>query len=228
MTELEYEKATKGNTGAPYADGSYAWGTTLLSNLWEVRLNENGADTSITAAINGGVPPNANLAKSNNCCQPLPYTCTCQNTIYGRNAAHTLSMIGEGPVGCGIFARDNTLTRAQTGATYWGIMEMTGNVLEQVVSVYGNAADNVAANTISAYTGLWGNGVVHNATGLPDVANWPITLRNNRCGYGVRGGSWNSDINRGRVADRNDIGNGTNNSTPFTPRNNMLGGRGVR
>ncbi|MBX3102453.1 MAG: SUMF1/EgtB/PvdO family nonheme iron enzyme [Bacteroidetes bacterium] len=228
MTELEYEKACKGTTGAPYVDGAYAWGTTLFSELYEVRLTENGTDTVITAPINLNVPPNAHINWNYECCAANPYNyyCQCvQGGHYGRNAANTLSNLGGGPVGCGIFARDHTLTRVQTGATYWGIMEMTGNVNEMVVSVYGNASDNVANTTISAYTGLWGNGVVNNSTGLADVANWPLDLRNGRCGFGVRGGSWYSDLNRGRVGDRQEISNSNGNSNS---RQNYNGGRGVR
>ena len=37
----------------------------------------------------------------------------------------------------GIFARDATTTRDYTGATYFGIMEMSGNVRELVISVWG-------------------------------------------------------------------------------------------
>jgi formylglycine-generating enzyme required for sulfatase activity len=82
------------------------------------------------------------------------------------------------PVRAGVFATP-TASRVAAGAAYWGIMEMSGNVWEQAVTV-GHA-------TGRAFTGLHGNGAL-TAAGGADVANWPGAT-----GSGHRGGDFSAD-----------------------------------
>jgi formylglycine-generating enzyme required for sulfatase activity len=96
-----------------------------------------------------------------------------------------------GPLRVGAFAAANT-TRAQAGASYWGIMELSGNVLERTVSV-GNT-------TGREFTGLHGNGSL-DAGANADVSNWPGT---DAIGSGFRGGNWFRAIELLRVSDRGD------------------------
>ncbi len=77
-------------------------------------------------------------------------------------------------------------TREATGASYYGIMEMSGNLWERTVTV-GNPAGRV-------FNGKHGNGVLNNVyipgqlnIGDADVVNWPA---NTALGSGFRGGAW--------------------------------------
>lgn len=77
-------------------------------------------------------------------------------------------------------------TRQATGASYYGIMEMSGNMWERTVT---------AGNTTGrSFTGIHGNGVVSNVFivgvldyGDADVSTWP---GNTALGSGFRGGAW--------------------------------------
>ncbi|MGI9192879.1 MAG: SUMF1/EgtB/PvdO family nonheme iron enzyme [Chitinophagaceae bacterium] len=115
------------------------------------------------------------------------------------------------PARVGNFARAGN-TRAQSGATFYGILDMTGNVVERCISVAGSQG--------RAFTGLHGNGSLNATTGLYDVSNWPSGASPQTS---FRGGSFQeSAIPRGMVSDRS-LGLFTNNTRAA---NN--GGRGVR
>jgi len=83
----------------------------------------------------------------------------------------------QGPMRVGVFAKSGT-TRVLSGASYYGIMELSGNLWEQAVSV-GNA-------TGRAFTGVHGNGAL-NTDGNADETAWPGAT-----GSGFRGSSWDS------------------------------------
>ncbi len=78
---------------------------------------------------------------------------------------------------CGALATA-TSTRVSSGATYYGLMEMSGNVWEACVSA-GNAGG-------LAFTGTHGDGKIAANGGLHNVPNWPIA--NTGDGLGYRGG----------------------------------------
>lgn len=100
-----------------------------------------------------------------------------------------------GPFRCGIFAAStNNPTREQAGATFYGVMEMSGNLWERYVTVY-NAPGR-------SFTGLHGNGVLA-SNGNADVANWPGT---DAVGAGFRGGRYHWSISEGCVSDRSRVG----------------------
>ena len=87
-----------------------------------------------------------------------------------------------GPMRTGVFATGST-TRVQAGSTYYGIMEMSGNLWERTVTV-GNA-------TGRAYTGDHGNGAL-SAAGYADISTWPGYVTSEvtgATGSGLRGGS---------------------------------------
>jgi formylglycine-generating enzyme required for sulfatase activity len=71
--------------------------------------------------------------------------------------------------------------RQSAGATYYGIMEMSGNVLEGCVTIsYSQGRDNfIAVN---------GNGSI-DANGNPNVTGWPLSGNQTTYGVGHRGGS---------------------------------------
>ena len=127
------------------------------------------------------------------------------------NAVYTTTY-GTGPVRTGIMSASVTnKNRIETGASYYGIMELTGNVSERSVSL-GTIAGR-------SYTGLNGNGKLNNA-GDADVDYWPgingnasnviantvyggTTGVTNSAGAGRRLSSYNQSItNFGRVSDR--------------------------
>jgi formylglycine-generating enzyme required for sulfatase activity len=94
-------------------------------------------------------------------------TPTTANCVYG-SAAN----IG-GPIRSGAFATSIS-GRRDAGASYWGIMELSGNVWERAISV--------GCTEGRAFTGLHGTGTWASPVG------WPTT----QVGYGVRGCAWNS------------------------------------
>ncbi len=124
----------------------------------------------------------------------------------GANACYANSGSG-GPIRVGAFTKSSS-TRVTAGATYYGIMEMSGNLWERTVTV-GNT-------TGRAFTGAHGDG---NLTGDANPAAWPGT---DAVGAGFRGGNWDGVATHSRVSDRE--------FTAFAWVTRMLdyGGRGVR
>lgn len=162
LTELEFEKACRG-TLVSVAD-EYAWGSTDVAGS-AYTLSDNGA---------------SNEAISSN------YSTTVGNALYNTTDGGI-----NGPVRVGIFSANGSSTgRVTAGATYYGVMEMSGNLMERLVTV-GNA-------TGRAYTGVHGNGEL-DASGNADAALWPAT---DGVGSGFRGGDWSSGTTDMRVSDR--------------------------
>lgn len=121
-----------------------------------------------------------------------------------------------GPLRVGVFAGAAT-TRVQAGATYYGVMEMSGNLYERVVS-------NWYAEG-RAFTGIHGDGLLSSA-GNATTTLWPglntgeVTDAN---GSGFKGGMWNSTTeSQIRVSDRQSI------ASQLTGRFAEYGFRGVR
>lgn len=163
MTELEFEKACRG-TIAP-VNGEYAWGNTT-SDFFSDLSSSSGTDDATHSYANeaiGPTHPTANLNFS--------------------------SATPDGPVRCGMFATSSS-TRTQAGASYYGVMELSGNLWKRPVTI-GQA-------TGRAFTGLNGDGAL-DSTGNANVTNWPGT---DATGAGIRGGYWSLDASYSRVSDR--------------------------
>lgn len=144
----------------------------LSGTLASLPERNSGIDST---HINGMTPPNVALLANLNTVHVWP--------IHG---VHSWGGVHEyGPVGCGIFARDATQSRTQTGASYWGIMEMSGNVGEQCVGVQASS---------TGFTGLWGNGYL--SAGGADVTGWDLSTR------AVRGGSYGDGPRGSYVSSR--------------------------
>ncbi|MGA2625327.1 MAG: SUMF1/EgtB/PvdO family nonheme iron enzyme [Bacteroidota bacterium] len=149
----------------------YAWGTTNITAADAISGTEDGTETITTT--------NAN--------------CCFNNTTFSGGDG------GLGPLRCGIFAK-NTTTREQAGASYYGVMEMSGNLWERLVCV-GNS-------TGRSFTGAHGDGAL-DGSGDANVSNWPGT---NAVGTGYRGGSCDdasSNISHLRTSDREYAGEWT-------------------
>ncbi|MCX6266122.1 MAG: SUMF1/EgtB/PvdO family nonheme iron enzyme [Bacteroidetes bacterium] len=105
------------------------------------------------------------------------------NETTNTSGANAVFLNDTGPMRTGVFATGST-TRALAGSTYFGIMEMSGNLWERTVTV-GSAAGR-------AFTGVHGNGTLSTA-GYADISTWPgyVTAEvTGATGSGLRGGSF--------------------------------------
>lgn len=124
----------------------------------------------------------------------------------------------EGPFRSG-GAAGMAATRIPTGSSYYGALDLSGNVAEQVVSL-GDSAGH-------AFRGTHGDGVLYQGS-HGDNKDWPgySTSYNyvyNAAGAGLRGGAWDdADAEPLRVSDR------TNAALGQTTRDDSAGGRLVR
>ena len=135
MTELEFEKACRG-TNTPVIH-EYAWGNYNWPYVSYI-LNATNRGTQLEEVSNPIV-----------------------------NAGNANMKQGTGGVifRCGIFAASgNPNTRQESGGTYYGIMEMSGNTTEMVVGAYSTAGQS--------YTGLHGDGII-TYYGDGNVHHWP-------------------------------------------------------
>jgi formylglycine-generating enzyme required for sulfatase activity len=163
MTELEFEKACRGPQTA--VSGEKAWGT---------------ADVAVSAYTLSGDGLSIEGIATN-------YSTTVGNAMY----AATRVSGNSGPVRVGIFAANGSNTgRVSSGASYWGIMELSGNLWERPVTF------NYSQGR--AFTGTNGDGVL-TSNGNADAATWPGT---DAVGAGFRGGSWSEGPNNLQVSDR--------------------------
>jgi formylglycine-generating enzyme required for sulfatase activity len=185
LTELEYEKACRGTL--PPVPDEFAWGTTEVANT-HYDLENSGE-------------PNEKIASG--------YNTASGNAAYGLTTPMNGSI--NGPVRVGVFAGNSSNTgRVTAGATYYGILEMSGNLLEHFVTV-GNPAGR-------AFTGKHGNGAIA-GNGNADVQNWPGP---SSLGAGFRGGYWYYHAWYLRISERSGAA-GTD-----ATRYNSDGGRGGR
>ena len=135
-------------------------------------------------------------------------------TNIGLNTGNALyaGTLGPGVLRTGIFSYSASNSRQETGATYYGLAEMAGNVSEFVV--------NCGTPAGLTFSGLHGNGILNDA-GDADVDYWPGINGNNdqgspsaayggsvgvtqNAGAGFRGGSLNTTAHKLRISDRSD------------------------
>lgn len=197
MTELEYEKATRGI--ATPVPNEYAWGSTSIEQVLDInnagRMNEVPTPAGTNAHYD-------NFNENNNT---------------------------NGPVRVGSFATADG-NREQSGASHWGVMEMSGNLWERTVTV-GNTAGR-------SFTGLHGDGrpdtmgdanvdfwpgINGNSNTAQANAEWQGTLGvTNASGSGFRGGAWDTGEPLLRLSLR------INATLTETSRSGNFGFRGVR
>ena len=171
-------------SGVPLVANEYVWGNTTI------------LQATSGALTNGGQGAEVSTASGNGLC------------AYGSANSTTF-----GPLRCG-FAAGAATTRVQAGASYYGVMDMSGNVFEQCVGGYNF--------NYSSFNGLNGDGTI-TAAGLFNTANWP-TAGGGQAGGIARGGSFNSGApGELRLSDRNQMTNNFNQS-----KQSVVGGRGVR
>lgn len=157
MTELEFEKACRG-PALPVPD-EFAWGTATVNTNSYFPINNLGQPNE---SVGGG------------------YSTTAGNAYYADTRAF------DATIRVGIFAaHPSNNGRVTAGATYWGIMEMSGLCWERTVSVGRPESRNFA--------GSHGNGVLL-PNGNADNTDWPGyvggTGVNTAVGVGYRGGAF--------------------------------------
>ncbi len=199
MTELEYEKICRGPLSA--VSGEYAWGSTNLTAAVTISGSaELGLETVLTNSANANY----------------------NSTTFSRGDDFLGSEYVFGPLRAGIFATASS-TREAAGASYYGVMQMSGDLWERVVTI-GNS-------TGIAYTGGHGDGtvdVVASYEGNANTSGWVSgdgTASHGvtgATGAGEKGGAWDSANTALRISDRSKAAN------TDTARANNYGGRGVR
>jgi formylglycine-generating enzyme required for sulfatase activity len=185
MTELEYEKASRGGVSAVYQE--YAWGNTSLFQSSTYSISNSG---------------NANSSISNVGTQT-------GNAQIGNNATFR-------PFRCGIFAKSATnKTRQETGGSIYGVMELTGNLYEVVITVgnrsgqdfkvtgdgilFGIPPDEASAR-VTGTTPPWPG-----SSGVGPMRTWAVTIKK-PTGILYKGGSYatpSGSLNEGHVSSRN-------------------------
>uniref|UniRef100_UPI00203B1011 glycine-rich protein n=1 Tax=Odoribacter lunatus TaxID=2941335 RepID=UPI00203B1011 len=173
MSELEYEKACRRFYPQIPDKGEYAWNT------------------------NNGINRLTGLGDLNYRGDQRE-----QALSYLKNVNSGTSNSINGPVRCGLFATSAT-NQTQAGATYWAVMEMSGNLKELCANVN--------------YTNLDGGSC---GAGVYNANLWDKTATR----YGVRGGGFNSADDLLRTSDRTEA---MNYFTSITQRDSTVGFRGV-
>ncbi len=195
MTELEYEKACRGTNmvSATNEKGQYAWG-----------------NVDAIPALGLANPGMSNEAPSNS-----------EGNIMVQASAGTGTAIGNGvnsfgPMRAGGFATPVS-GRVKAGASYYGVMEMSGNMWERCITIGINDGRAFQGNIVNGH----GNGEIGVGTApeLPTGGSWPAVTG---AGLGFRGGSYLDPSARARVSDRYYI------NLSNTTRQPCFGGRGVR
>ena len=182
ISELEFEKACRGTLNA--VNGEYAWGNTdITTNIYGLSNIGYYNETIPNLGVNTG-------------------NAICLSTLSGAQNS---------PFRCGIFAGSSlNNSRQETGSTYYGICEMSGNLIELAITV-GNSNGRV-------FTRANGDGLL-DPNGDANVINWPGI---DAYGSGSRGGHWSSSSSMLRISDRSTAAH------YIYGRSNDVGGRGVR
>ncbi|MEM8525797.1 MAG: SUMF1/EgtB/PvdO family nonheme iron enzyme [Bacteroidota bacterium] len=194
MTELEFEKACRGSQPAIYR--AYVWGVNEIeerSNMEFVTTFYSG--NKIASKEDGSETVDGNIHASMFSYRNFIDVCTPQGNFYDPKSDGCRSFTGgdqkRGPVRKGIFGVTSNGDRVRAAATYYGAMEMGGNLQEPVVTV-GHPSGR-------KFRATHGNGEL-TAAGFADNEDWqPI---DGQYAFGGRGGCWKFHENHARTADR--------------------------
>jgi formylglycine-generating enzyme required for sulfatase activity len=168
----------------------YPWGNTTILQAISSSLTNGGTASEVSTAAGNG--------------------------LSAHNGAASTTL---GPIRTGFAATSSTI-RVTAGASYWGILDLGGNVWEQAVSVgYWNGSNRLPATYI--FNGAHGDGNL-DFMGQSNVATWPSVLTLGATI--VRGGNWEYSAQRVQTSDRFFL----NSTAENTGRVRRTGGRGVR
>ncbi len=176
ITELEYEKAARGSDVSVLAN-EYAWGKTSYNEALSSEIYPDSDEDGTEQIFDGS----ANINRNN----------LAWSSGDGRGAGTAAGQ--SGPLRAGIFAESST-SRTTSGATFYGVMEFSGNLSEMLVSIGKNAGRQFLGthgdgnlSSVSSYEG--------NATNI----DWPGINATDSArgvtgteGSGYRGGDFNS------------------------------------
>ena len=194
MTELEFEKACRGPEPAVYRE--YVWGVNEIDESRNMQYcttffegNQPAREEVGNETIDGNI--HASMFSYRNFID----VCTRQGNFYDPSSTGCRSFTGgdggRGPVRKGIFGSTSQGNRILAGATYFGAMEMGGNLQEPVVTV-GHPSGR-------KFEGSHGDGNL-DAQGNATNDDWqPI---DGEYAFAGRGGCWKFHENHARTADR--------------------------
>ena len=195
MTELEFEKACRGDQYP--ISGEYAWGTQYLVYDYNIANNTNNShndeyyynytyqyyELDNIGTSNEGIATNYDnygLFGNVNCVTQI--NGMGYNSMYDSYDYYRFDLFNyRGPLRVGIFAANGlNNSRLTSGASYWGIMELSGNLWEFCIGSY-------------FYAGGQGDGIL-DSNGNNNEPNWFESL--------WRGGSWANYAASSQVSDR--------------------------
>ena len=195
MTELEFEKSCRGPVPAIYRE--YVWGVNELEDRQNMRYVTRflGKDGNLATSETGEEYCDGNIHASMFSYFNIDDVCKPSSRFYDPSSAGCRGFTGgdggRGPVGKGIFGRSSEGDRVKAGATYYGAMEMGGNLQEPVVAV-GHPSGR-------KFRGTHGDGTL-SPEGMATNEDWqPI---NGEYAFGGRGGCWKFHENHARTSDR--------------------------
>lgn len=189
MSELEYEKVCRGTTarvanetanGVAITGGWYDYGGTTSAKWLGISVSWcPGSNMNRVTFLGSGylTSPGTSAEKP---CQGA-YTNPC---VAGARAGASVAF---GPIRVGSSAYAAS-TRTSSGAGYYGVLELSGNVWERAVSTDATGV---------TFTGALGDGLL-TAAGEGDGASWPSPAT--AAGSGLRGGAWDSEGTWGGTA----------------------------
>lgn len=187
MSEFEFEKACRGPM--PVIAGEFAWGTTQRKSWSPYTILGSGS-------LDEGVVEH--------------------ETAPGIGNAVYQGSSNIGPFRVGLFALNTSNhARVSAGSSYYGIMELSGNVWEYPVIF--------SSEQGRAFEGTHGDGIL-DKSGFANVSTWPSsTSGSNVLGAGLRGGTFQTNSNQLIIGDRYYASHGPSNRPDWSS-----GGRGVR
>jgi formylglycine-generating enzyme required for sulfatase activity len=187
ITELEFEKAARG----PSSQGL----PVIAQFAW--------GTTNITAANAGSI---------NNAGEASEISTLSGNGLCANGSGNT----AHGPLRVG-FAATNSTNRQGAGSSYYGVLDLSGNVWEQCVHVGYNSG--VGNGAVPIFNGSNGDGTLDTG-GNADVSDWGLVGRSV-----VRGGNWFDGSSLCQISNRQFV---TSSGTENGNRNPRTGGRGGR
>jgi len=177
MTELEYEKIARGKDVFPVAN-EFSWGTASSNDAQAGEIYPSGSDEDGTEQIYDG---SSNLNRNS-----LGWS-SGDGRVGGPAAGQ------KGPLRAGIFAESST-SRTTSGASYYGVLELSGNLSEMVITV-GRSQGRQFQGThgdgnLSTASGYEGNATNIDWAGIdPTDSSLGVT---GTVGSGYRGGNFQS------------------------------------
>ncbi len=159
ITELEFEKAARGITNP--IKGEFSWGTPYIIDADNVK-NDGTENESVEESAN--FIDSAGLASYNSGIEFNQLNGVLRNGFGAKSTD---------------FSNSDFELRLQSGASFWGVLELSGNVWEYTVKVN-------SQNSLSFERTQIGNGIL-DENGNADFLSFDVVE-----GFIVRGGAWDS------------------------------------